>query len=102
MLLYVYVCHICAYIHATKPKTFSFISTNKGRKRKLLLFMLKKTHFSDAQMCNISKLSATAQVLLQTTLIVWDKCTMAHRAAHEALNRSLSVIRNNTAIMGVG
>uniref|UniRef100_A0A0L8G0C5 ATP-dependent DNA helicase n=1 Tax=Octopus bimaculoides TaxID=37653 RepID=A0A0L8G0C5_OCTBM len=34
---------------------------------------------TDAQMCNISKRSLTAEALLQTTLIVWNEFTMVHR-----------------------
>lgn len=51
---------------------------------------------------NIFKRAPTTTVLLQTTLIVWDECTMAHRGALEALGRLQRDIRSNTATMGRG
>ena len=39
----------------------------------------------ETPMCNISKLSEMGKVLQQCKLIVWDKCTMAHKKPLEAL-----------------
>jgi hypothetical protein len=43
----------------------------------------------DAPVCAISKGTAEAKVLQECELIVWDECTMAHRKALEALDRTL-------------
>ena len=48
----------------------------------------------EAPTCNISKGSGLAQVLKQTSLIVWDECTMTHKAAFEAVDRTLRDLRN--------
>lgn len=50
--------------------------------------------------CNISKNSAMAKVLQQCKIIVWDECTMAHKRALEALNRTLKDLRNDTRHFG--
>ena len=50
--------------------------------------------------CNISKGSALAKVLQQTWLIVWDECTMSHRRALEAVDRTLRDLRSNNTLMG--
>ncbi|CAB3220694.1 unnamed protein product [Arctia plantaginis] len=39
--------------------------------------------------CNITKNSAMAKVLSASKIIIWDECTMAHKRALEALNRTL-------------
>ncbi|XP_053595501.1 uncharacterized protein LOC128667822 [Microplitis demolitor] len=55
---------------------------------------------SDNILCNISKQSYIAHVIREAKLIVWDECTMAHKNAIEALNRTLKDIRNSDRIMG--
>ncbi|KAJ8892611.1 hypothetical protein PR048_005192 [Dryococelus australis] len=50
--------------------------------------------------CNIIKSSSHGALLQHCKLIVWDECTMSHKRAVEALNRSLQVIRGNRALMG--
>ncbi|KAK4320910.1 hypothetical protein Pmani_008282 [Petrolisthes manimaculis] len=55
---------------------------------------------TDSPVCNISKGTPMAQVLQQTQLIVWYECTMLHRGALEAVNRTLKDIRSDTRIMG--
>ena len=50
--------------------------------------------------CNISKGSGQAKVLQECSLIVWDECTMSHKRALEALNRTLQDLRSNDLIMG--
>ena len=54
----------------------------------------------DTPVCNISKNSGAGEMLKQCSLIIWDECTMAHRAALEALDRTLQYIRDSTEIMG--
>lgn len=41
-----------------------------------------------------------AKVLQRCQLIVWDECTMAHKKALEALNRTLQDLRNNPSLFG--
>ncbi len=55
---------------------------------------------TETPMCNISKNSAKAKVLQKTQLIVWDECTMSHRAALEAVDRTLKDIRDTHDVMG--
>ena len=55
---------------------------------------------NDTAMCNISKGTGNARLLDQCSLIVWDECTMAHKNALEALNRTLMDIRNSNDLMG--
>jgi ATP-dependent DNA helicase PIF1 len=50
--------------------------------------------------CNITKESATAEVLRCCKVIIWDECTMSHKRALEAINTSLQDIRGNKKIMG--
>ena len=50
--------------------------------------------------CNIKKRSALAELLKQTSLIIWDECTMSHKRAFKALDRTLQDIRNNASVMG--
>ena len=50
--------------------------------------------------CDISRGSAKAQLLARAKIIVWDECTMSHRGAFEALDRTLRDIRQNDTIMG--
>ena len=40
-----------------------------------------------------------AEVLRQCRLIVWDECTMSHKAAFEALDKTLQDIRRNKSLM---
>ena len=50
--------------------------------------------------CNISKGSGKAKVLQQCSLIVWDECTMSHKRALEALDKTLQDLKGNTKLMG--
>ena len=54
---------------------------------------------AEAPTCNISKGTALAEVLRQCRLIVWDECTMSHKAAFEALGKTLQDIRGNKSLM---
>ena len=60
---------------------------------------LNLTH-CEAPLCNISKGTGEAKVLEECELIVWDECTMSHKQAIEALNRTLQDIRGNGQRMG--
>lgn len=46
--------------------------------------------------CNITKNSAMAKVLSASKIIIWDECTMAHKRALKALNRTLKDLRNDS------
>lgn len=50
--------------------------------------------------CNIAKHSAMAKVLAASKIIIWDECTMAHKRALEALNRTLKDLRNDSRCFG--
>jgi hypothetical protein len=50
--------------------------------------------------CNITKESATAEVLRQCKIIIWDECTMSHKRALEAVNITLQDLKGNKKIMG--
>ncbi|XP_067129653.1 uncharacterized protein [Centruroides vittatus] len=45
--------------------------------------------------CNITKNSGMGKVLQTCKLIIWDECTMAHKKALEALDRTLKDLRGN-------
>ena len=55
---------------------------------------------NDSATCNISKGSGLGKLLKICSMIVWDECTMSHKAAFEALDSTLQDIRNCRAIMG--
>lgn len=50
--------------------------------------------------CNIAKHSAMAKVLVASKIIIWDECTMAHKRALEALDRTLKDLRNDSRCFG--
>merc|ERR1712020_218977 len=54
----------------------------------------------EAPTCNIRKGSGAAEVLKQCSLIVWDECTMTHKAAFEAVDRTLRDLRGRGLLMG--
>ena len=51
---------------------------------------------------NIYKNSGMGKVLQSCQLIVWDKCTMAHKKSLEALDRTLKDLRGNEKLFGGG
>lgn len=55
---------------------------------------------NDLPVCNIKKGSAMAKLIQECKLLVWDECTMAHKKAIEALNRSLIDLTGKNDIMG--
>lgn len=50
--------------------------------------------------CNIAKHSAMAKVLVASKIIIWDECTMSHKRALEALNRTMKDLRNDARRFG--
>ncbi|XP_050340250.1 ATP-dependent DNA helicase PIF2-like [Bactrocera neohumeralis] len=50
--------------------------------------------------CNISKHSAMAKVLVESKIIIWDECTIAHKRALEALDRTLKDLPNDSRYFG--
>jgi ATP-dependent DNA helicase PIF1 len=50
--------------------------------------------------CNIAKHSAMAKVLVASKIIIWDECTMAHKRAMEALNRTMKDLHNDSRCFG--
>ncbi|GBO33218.1 hypothetical protein AVEN_153320-1 [Araneus ventricosus] len=50
--------------------------------------------------CNFPKNSERCRMLQHCKLLVWDECTMSHKRAVEALNRTMQDINNNQSIMG--
>ena len=55
---------------------------------------------NDIPTCTIGKTAAMAQVIRQCRLIVWDECSMAHRKALEAVDRTLRDLRDSNSPMG--
>ncbi|GBP30124.1 ATP-dependent DNA helicase pif1 [Eumeta japonica] len=50
--------------------------------------------------CSIRKNGPIGKLLQDASLIMWDECTMSHRAHIEAVNRTLQDLRNSSAVMG--
>lgn len=55
---------------------------------------------SEHPVCGISRNCDKAKILRDCCLIIWDECTMAHRKAVEAVDRTLRDIRQNDQLMG--
>ncbi|UYV65078.1 hypothetical protein LAZ67_3003053 [Cordylochernes scorpioides] len=54
----------------------------------------------EAPTCNISKTYVMAKVLSASKIIIWAECTMAHKCALEALDRTLKVLCNDSRCFG--
>ena len=50
--------------------------------------------------CSIRKNGPLGKLLHDTSLIIWDECTMSHRAHVEAVDRTLKDLKNSAAVMG--
>ncbi|XP_046666559.1 ATP-dependent DNA helicase pif1-like [Homalodisca vitripennis] len=50
--------------------------------------------------CNISKNSGMGKLLQTCKIIIWDECTMSHKKALEAIDRTLRDLRGNEQIFG--
>ena len=57
-------------------------------------------HNTDRPTCNIKRGTARAELLRRAKIIVWDECTMSHKQALEALNRTLQDLQHNELLMG--
>jgi len=55
---------------------------------------------TEAPTCNISKNSGMDKILQTCKIIIWDECTMSHKKALEALDRTLRDLRGNARIFG--
>ena len=55
----------------------------------------------DAPTCNIGRGTGKAQLLQKYQLIVWDECTMSHKAALEVLDRTMQDRRHGRGMGGV-
>ncbi|GFX61048.1 ATP-dependent DNA helicase [Trichonephila clavipes] len=55
---------------------------------------------TEAPTCNISQNSGMGKVLQTCQIIIWDECTMSHKKALEALDRTLRDFRGNRRIFG--
>ncbi|GFX96456.1 ATP-dependent DNA helicase [Trichonephila clavipes] len=55
---------------------------------------------TEAPTCNISKNSGMGKVLQTCQIIIWDECTMSHKKALEALDRTVRDFRGNRRIFG--
>lgn len=54
----------------------------------------------DNPTCAINKNSATAKLLRECKIIVWDECTMAHKRALEAVDRTMKDLRGDSRRFG--
>jgi len=61
---------------------------------------LNNQQVGEYPVCDIKKGSGAAKLLQQTSIIIWDECTMAHKKSLEALDATLQDLRNTKSIMG--
>ncbi|GBM12146.1 hypothetical protein AVEN_39482-1 [Araneus ventricosus] len=54
----------------------------------------------ETPVCNFTKNSELCRMLQHCKLLVWDECTMSHKRAVEALNRTMKDINNNQSVTG--
>ena len=54
----------------------------------------------DSPSCTLTKQCAQAQVLRRAKVVVWDECTMMHKAGFECLDRMLRDFRDSDALFG--
>jgi len=54
----------------------------------------------DNSVCSIGKHSHLAHFLNNVSLLIWDECSMQHRFAFEAVDRTLQDVRNTTSLFG--
>ncbi|PKA58541.1 ATP-dependent DNA helicase PIF1 [Apostasia shenzhenica] len=57
-------------------------------------------NINEATICNVSKQSATAELLRRAKLIIWDEATMAKKCCIESLHKTLQDIMECDAIFG--
>ena len=68
---------------------------NGGRTAHSTLKLPLNLKHCEAPLCNITRGTGEAKVLQECELIVWEECTMSHRQALEALDRTLQDLRGN-------
>ncbi|GFT79697.1 ATP-dependent DNA helicase [Trichonephila clavipes] len=73
---------------------------NGGRTTHSALKLPLNLQNPEAPTCNISKNSGMGKVLQTCQIIIWDECTMSHKKALEALDRTLRDFRGNRRIFG--
>lgn len=71
-----------------------------GRTAHSTLKLPRDLTISTAPVCDIKRGTGQAKVLQECALIVWDECTMSHKHALEALDRTLQDLRGNQTLMG--
>ncbi|CAH2226617.1 jg9019, partial [Pararge aegeria aegeria] len=73
---------------------------NGGRTAHSVLKLPLNLAHEEMPVCNITKNSDRGRMLQQCKLLVWDECTMSHKRAIEALDRTIKDIKSNQSIMG--
>ncbi|CAF4947498.1 unnamed protein product [Pieris macdunnoughi] len=73
---------------------------NGGRTAHSVLKLPLNLAHEEMPVCNITKNSDRGRMLQQCKLLVWDECTMSHKRAIEALDRTIKDIKSNLSIMG--
>ncbi|XP_045536286.1 uncharacterized protein LOC106720810 [Papilio machaon] len=71
-----------------------------GRTAHSILKLPLNLAHEEMPICNISKSSERGKMLQQCKLLVWDECTMSHKRAIEALDRTMKDIKGNQDTMG--
>ncbi|XP_023315517.1 uncharacterized protein LOC111693855 [Trichogramma pretiosum] len=71
-----------------------------GRTAHSALKLPLNLHVTETPTCNITKNSGMGKILQTCQLIIWDECTMAHKKALEALDRTLQDLRENSSPFG--
>ncbi|CAN0898460.1 ATP-dependent DNA helicase PIF1 [Linum grandiflorum] len=81
------------YGHGGTGKTYLYncILSKVRSQRKIALIPIEVDHSST---CMIKKGTALAQLIQETTLIVWDEAPMVHRLSFEAVDRTICDIMN--------
>ncbi|XP_044592014.1 ATP-dependent DNA helicase RRM3-like [Cotesia glomerata] len=57
-------------------------------------------HHKPDAMCYIKKNSGIAAVLRNSSIIIWDECTMVHKYSLEALHRTMQDLNSNDKLFG--
>ena len=71
-----------------------------GKTAHSTFFLPPDLHHAKQPTCSKSRESEKALVLRQTSLIIWDECTMSHKNALEAVDRTLKDILRSSSVMG--
>ena len=54
----------------------------------------------DKPTCSVTKYSATAKLMRECKIIIWDECTMAHKKVLEAVDRTMLDLRLDSRRFG--